>query len=95
MNWLKRHDIAVFLALSFLLSWFVWPFVLANPQSVPMLPYGPFIAVFIVLALTRGWAGVRDLLASMAHWRVAMVRHRAAPSRRHNADRPLSQRPLW
>jgi len=38
MNWLKRHDIAVFLALSFVLSWFVWPFVLGNPQSVPMLP---------------------------------------------------------
>ena len=70
MDWPKRHDLAVFLALSFVLSWFVWPFVLANPESVPMLPYGPFIAVFIVLALTRGWAGVRDLLASMVRWRV-------------------------
>jgi membrane protease YdiL (CAAX protease family) len=70
MDWLKRHDLAMFLVLSFVLSWFVWPFVLANPQSVPMLPYGPFIAVFIVLALTRGWAGVRDLLVGMVRWRV-------------------------
>jgi membrane protease YdiL (CAAX protease family) len=37
-----------------------------------MLPYGPFIAVFIVLALTRGWAGVRDLLASIVRWRVGL-----------------------
>src|SRR5215212_6757676 len=70
MNWLKRHDLSAFLVLAFALSWFIWPLVLANPESVPMLPYGPFIAVFIVLALTRGWAGVRDLLASMARWRV-------------------------
>jgi uncharacterized protein len=35
-----------------------------------MIPFGPIIAAFIVLALTRGWAGVRDLLASMVRWRV-------------------------
>jgi membrane protease YdiL (CAAX protease family) len=72
MNWLKRHDLAVFLVLAFALSWFVWPFVLLDPESAPMIPYGPFIAVFIVLALTRGWAGVRDLLASMVRWRVGL-----------------------
>ena len=70
MNWLKRHDLSVFLILAFALSWFIWPLVLANPESVPMNPYGPFIAVFVVLALTRGWSGVRDLLASMVRWRV-------------------------
>jgi membrane protease YdiL (CAAX protease family) len=72
MNWLKRNDLAVFLFLAFALSWFIWPLVLVNPESVPMIPYGPFIAVFVVLALTRGWAGVRDLLASMARWRVGL-----------------------
>ena len=40
MNWLKRHDIAVFLILAFALSWWLWPFVLSNPESTPMLPYG-------------------------------------------------------
>ncbi len=70
MNWLKRHDLSAFLVLAFALSWLIWPLVLANPESVPMIPYGPFLAVFVVLALTRGWAGVRDLLASMARWRV-------------------------
>ena len=71
MNWLKRHDLAVFLVLAFALSWAVWPFVLLDPESEAMIPYGPIIAVFVVLALTRGWASVRDLLASMVRWRVA------------------------
>ncbi len=72
MTWLKRHDLIVFLVLAFLLSWWPWPFVLANPESTAMLPYGPIIAAFIVLALTRGWAGVRDLLASIVRWRVGL-----------------------
>ena len=72
MNWLKRHDIAVFLILAFALSWLLWPFVLANPESTPMLPYGPIIAAFIVLALTRGWDGVRDLLRGIVRWRVGL-----------------------
>jgi hypothetical protein len=54
MNWVKRHDLAVFLVLAFVLSWWTWPFILANPESVPMIPYGPIIAAIIVLALTRG-----------------------------------------
>ena len=72
MNWVKRHDLAVFLILAFALSWSIWPLTLLNSESVPMIPYGPFIAVFIVLALTRGWAGVRDLLASIVRWRVGL-----------------------
>ena len=72
MNWLKRHDLIVFLILAFALSWSIWPLVLANPESTPLVPYGPIIAAFIVLALTRGWAGVRDLLRSIVRWRVGL-----------------------
>jgi len=70
MNWLKRHDLIVFLILAFALSWSIWPLVLANPESTPLVPFGPIIAAFIVLALTRGWAGIRDLLRSIVRWRV-------------------------
>ena len=38
MNWLKRYDLIVFLVLAFALAWWLWPFVLANPESTPMLP---------------------------------------------------------
>lgn len=72
MNWLKRHDLAVFLVLAFVLAWWAWPLVLLNPESVAMLPWSPIIAAILVLALTRGWAGVRDLLASIVRWRVGL-----------------------
>jgi hypothetical protein len=36
MNWLKRHDLAVFLILAFALSWWVWPLVLLNPEGTPL-----------------------------------------------------------
>ena len=72
MNWIKRHDLIVFLVLAFVLAWWLWPFVLANPESTPMLPWSPIIAAIIVLALTRGWAGVRDLLMSMVRWQVGL-----------------------
>jgi hypothetical protein len=54
MNWLKRHDLAVFFILAFGLSWWVWPLVLLNPEGTPLVPFGPLIAALIVLALTRG-----------------------------------------
>ena len=72
VNWIKRHDFIVFLVLAFALSWWVWPLVLANPEGTPLVPFGPIIAAFIVLALTRGWAGVRDLLGSLVRWRVGL-----------------------
>ncbi len=72
MTWLKRYDLIVFLILAFALSWWLWPFVLSNPESTPMLPYGPIIAAFMVLALTQGRAGIRELLASMVRWRVGL-----------------------
>ena len=72
MNWLKRNEIAVFLFLAFALSWFIWPLTLMNPNSTPMLPWGPLLATLIVLGLTRGWAGVKSLLADMFRWRVGV-----------------------
>jgi membrane protease YdiL (CAAX protease family) len=41
-----------------------------NPNSVAMIPWSPIIAAFVVLALTKGWAGVKALLKDMARWRV-------------------------
>lgn len=70
MDWLKRNDLAVFLFLAFTLSWWPWPSTLMNPQSAPMIPWGPIIAAFIVLGLTRGRVGVKRLLADMFRWRV-------------------------
>jgi uncharacterized protein len=70
MNWLKRNDLAVFLLLAFGFSWWPWPLTLMNPNSTPMIPWGPMIAAFIVLGLIRGQAGMKSLLADMFRWRV-------------------------
>ncbi|HSL31957.1 MAG TPA: type II CAAX endopeptidase family protein [Anaerolineales bacterium] len=72
MNWLRRNEIAVFLFLSFALSWFIWPLTLMNPNSTPMIPWGPLLSVLIVLGLTRGLAGIKSLLADMFRWRVGL-----------------------
>ena len=71
MNWLKRNDLAVFLFLAFALSWWPWPFSLMNPQSTRMIPWGPMFAAFITLGLTRGWTGLKRLLADMFRWQVS------------------------
>lgn len=70
MNWLRRNDLAVFLFLAFVLSWWPWPMNLVNPEGTPMIPWGPMFSAFIVLGLTRGWAGMKSLLADMFRWRV-------------------------
>jgi hypothetical protein len=70
MKWLRRNELVVFLTLAFALSWWPWPLTVMNPESTPMIPWGPMIAAFIVLGLTRGWAGMKSLLADMVRWRV-------------------------
>jgi hypothetical protein len=42
VNWVKRHDLTVFLILAFALSWWIWPFMLVNPESTPLVPFGPW-----------------------------------------------------
>jgi len=56
--------------LSCLLSW--WPAVVAafGSSEGGLAGFGPFIAAVVVLALTQGRSGVKDLLARMIKWRV-------------------------
>jgi hypothetical protein len=92
MNWLKRNDLAVFLFLAFSLSWWPWPLTLMNPNSTPMMPWGPMVAAFIVLGLTRGWTGMKSLLGDMFRWRVG-ARWYALDGQRSNgstASTPIS-----
>lgn len=61
-----------FLVLSCLLSW--WPAALGAlgwAESGGLAGFGPLVAAVIVLGLTEGRVGVKDLLARMVRWRVA------------------------
>jgi uncharacterized membrane protein len=47
-NWAARHDLILCFTLAYLLSWALWPLVILNPTSSPLLPFGPLIAAVVV-----------------------------------------------
>jgi uncharacterized protein len=69
---IRRAPLVSFLILSCLLSW--WPGALQGVgvpfPGPPNTGVGPFLAVVLVLGVTRGRAGVVQLLRSMIRWRV-------------------------
>jgi hypothetical protein len=36
-NWAARHDLVLYFALAYLLSWALWPLVILNPTSSPLV----------------------------------------------------------
>jgi membrane protease YdiL (CAAX protease family) len=73
MSVIRRHPLAAYFVLAYVLAWWTWPFVLLNPASAPMLPWSPIFAALIVLAITEGRAGVRNLLRATFRWRVRPI----------------------
>jgi uncharacterized protein len=60
-----RHQMVLFVLLTYLIS---WSFVI--PAQGGLIPYGPMIAAFIVLAAVAGRGGVAGLWKQMIRWRV-------------------------
>ena len=56
-QFVKRHPLATFIALAYLLSW-----LLVLPSQGALIPHGPFFAALIVVALTSGKAGLKDFV---------------------------------
>src|SRR5829696_2238219 len=71
MSLVKRHPLITFFVLMFVLSWWPWPlYAMGVPWAIsPLLP-GPLLAALIVIPLTQGWAGLRELGLRMIRWRV-------------------------
>jgi uncharacterized protein len=69
-NWVARHDLLLYFILAYALSWAIWPLVLANPESSPLVPFGPLIAAVVVALLAGGWTELRALLGQLLRWRV-------------------------
>lgn len=69
-SWVARHELGLFFFLAFLLSWAIWPLLLLNPGSSPLVPFGPLLAALLVTALAGGWRDVAALLAQLTRWRV-------------------------
>jgi hypothetical protein len=69
----RRHPIIAFFVLSYAISWGFLPI-----ESVRFMPGGPFIAALIVIPLTQGLAGLRELASRMIRWRVGWIWYVAA-----------------
>ncbi|MBP2324973.1 membrane protease YdiL (CAAX protease family) [Kibdelosporangium banguiense] len=69
-EWSRRHRLTAFFVLTFALSWWPWPFYAAGLSPTSFFAVGPVIAALIVVGVTDGRAGYRELLARMTHWRV-------------------------
>lgn len=65
-----RREVAAYLVFAYLISWSIWPLVLKNPDSSPMVPFGPGLAAVLVALLAGGRAGLFSLLGQLARWRV-------------------------
>jgi uncharacterized protein len=68
-NWLARHQLGLYFVLAFALSWSIWPLMLLNPDSSPLVPFGPALAAVIVAALAGGRRGLLRLLVQLGRWR--------------------------
>ena len=77
MSLVRRYPLISFFVLAYALSWWAWPLYALDLAPSPIVP-GPFVAAFIVLAITRGKTGVVGLLRRMVRWRVGVQWYAAA-----------------
>jgi CAAX protease family protein len=63
MSWVKRHPLITFFVLSYAIAWGLIPFWTFQAGA-------PFIAALIVIPLTQGLAGLKELGWRMIRWRV-------------------------
>jgi membrane protease YdiL (CAAX protease family) len=68
-GWIAGHDIQLYFVLAFLLSWCIWPLMLLNADSSPLVPFGPAIAALTVVAIVGGKHGLVALLNQLSRWR--------------------------
>ena len=69
-EWTRRHRLVVFFGLAIAFAWCLWPFWALGLAPVPFLPGGPLVAALVVISVTEGRTGFRDLGARMIRWRV-------------------------
>jgi len=69
MSMVKRHPLITFFVLMFALSWWTWPLYVVGLSPSALIP-GQLLAALIVISLTQGWSGLRELGSRMIRWRV-------------------------
>ena len=69
-EWTRRYRLVVFFGLAIAFAWCLWPFWALGMAPVPFLPGGPLVAALVVISVTEGRTGFRELGARMIRWRV-------------------------
>ena len=73
MSAIRRHPIITFFVLAYAISWVGLPLYAAGIWPIPFLATGPLIAALIMIALTQGRAGLRELGSRMIRWRIGWI----------------------
>jgi uncharacterized protein len=73
--WVRQHRMLAFFVLAYALSWAPWPLAAAGvlPPEIFFFPGGPLVAALVVIALSDGRRGYRQLLARLIRWRVGWI----------------------
>jgi membrane protease YdiL (CAAX protease family) len=66
VTFLKQRPLTSLFLLAYTFTWWISPL---GSNSFPVFPYGPFVAVLVLVGLTAGAGGVRRLLAGLTRWR--------------------------
>ena len=69
-SWVSRHEVTLYLVLAYVISWSIWPLVLVNPESSPLVPFGPGLAAVLVALVAGGRHELSGLLRQLLRWRV-------------------------
>jgi membrane protease YdiL (CAAX protease family) len=71
VSWVHQHRMTAFFVLAYLVAWAPWPFYEAGVLPEPMfVAGGPLVAALVVIGLTDGRVGYRQLLSRLLRWRV-------------------------
>jgi CAAX protease family protein len=68
--WTRQHRLTAFFVLTFALSWWSWPLYAMGVDVPPFWPWGPVLSALVVIGVTEGRSGYRDLLSRLLRWRV-------------------------
>jgi len=74
LTFAKHHPLGTFFGLAYALSWGSYA-ILGGPF---LFPWGSLLAALLVASVTRGKAGLRDLLSRCLRWRVGLTWYAAA-----------------
>ena len=74
-SFFTKYQLPLFLILTYALSWWSAPLM-----KGALIPYGPVLAAIIVLGITVGRKGLRELWQMLTHWRIPYVWFLAGPA---------------